>query len=129
MPSVRHQALGAHPRFPGSVRIAPVPTELSIQRNDEAEGVVLTLCGELDLATAPGLEQRLQEILAAPPRRLLLDLSELTFVDSAGVSVLIRAKKEAEGNGCQMVLRRPTAQLHRVFALVGLTDWLAFEGS
>jgi anti-sigma B factor antagonist len=112
-----------------SVRIAPVPTELLIHRNDDAEGVVLTLSGELDVATAPDLEQVLEEILAQSPRRLLLDLDELTFVDSAGVSVLIRAKKAAEANGCRVVLRRPTAQLHRVFAVVGLANWLVAEES
>jgi anti-sigma B factor antagonist len=89
--------------------------------------VVLTLVGELDLASAPELERRLQEILAESPRRLLLDLDELTFVDSAGVSVLIRAKKEAEANGCRVVLRRATAQLRRVFAVVGLASWLVAE--
>jgi anti-sigma B factor antagonist len=109
------------------VRIAPVPTEFLIHRNDDAEGVVLTLVGELDLATAPELERCLQEILAEAPRRLLLDLDELTFVDSAGVTVLIRAKKEAEANGCRVVLRRATAQLHRVFAVVGLANWLVAE--
>jgi anti-sigma B factor antagonist len=89
--------------------------------------VVLTLSGELDVATAPDLEQVLEEILAQSPRRLLLDLDELTFVDSAGVSVLIRAKKAAEANGCRVVLRRATAQLHRVFAVVGLANWLVAE--
>jgi anti-sigma B factor antagonist len=114
------------PEAPGSFRIAPVPTELSIIRDDDAQGVVLTLCGELDLASAPSLEKRLHEVIAEGPHRLLLDLNELSFVDSAGVTVLIRAKKEAESKGCQLVLQRPTAQLHRVFALVGLVDWLAF---
>jgi anti-sigma B factor antagonist len=109
------------------VRIAPVPIDLLIQRNDDAEGVVLTLSGELDLASAPELEQRLQEILAESPRRLLLDLNQLTFVDSAGVSVLIRAKKDAEASGCRVVLRRATAQLHRVFSVVGLANWLVVE--
>jgi anti-anti-sigma regulatory factor len=41
--------------------------------------------------------------------------------------VLIRAKQRAEANGRTLVLRRPTAQLERVFALVGLADWLAIE--
>jgi anti-anti-sigma factor len=56
-----------------------------------------------------------------------VDLSELSFVDSAGVSVLIKAKKEAEEDGSRFLLRRPPAQVHRVFALVGMVDWLVFE--
>lgn len=85
------------------------------------------LSGELDLESAPALEKCLGEILAEDHDRILLDLNELTFVDSAGVTVLIRAKREAEERGRRLRLRRPTAQLHRVFALVGLVDWLEFE--
>ncbi len=57
----------------------------------------------------------------------MLDLNGLDFVDSAGVSVLIRAKQRADTNGRTLVLRRPTEQLERVFALVGLADWLDIE--
>jgi hypothetical protein len=39
--------------------------------------------------------------------------------------VLIRAKRDAEERGRPLVLRRPTEQLHSVFAVVGLADWLA----
>jgi ABC-type transporter Mla MlaB component len=52
---------------------------------------------------------------------------ELRFVDSAGVSVLIRAKNQAAAEGRQLVLRQPTAQVHAIFALVGLVAWLVFD--
>jgi anti-sigma B factor antagonist len=88
---------------------------------------VLELSGELDVVSAPDLEQLLAEVLAQPHARVMLDLNGLKFVDSAGVSVLIRAKQTAELGGHTLVLRRPTEQLERVFALVGLADWLAVE--
>ena len=89
--------------------------------------MVLELVGELDVVSAPALEQRLGEALAEPHARIMLDLNGLEFVDSAGVSVLIKAKQEAESSGQALVLRRPTEQVHRVFAIVGLADWLAYE--
>ena len=98
-----------------------------ISRTDDAQGVVLALSGELDIASAPELEQRLSELMAEGHLRVLLDLNELSFVDSPGISVLIRAKQEAETAGRRLVLRRPTAQLYRVFALVGLVNWLDVE--
>ena len=104
-----------------------VATELSINRRDDDRGTVLALSGELDVVSAPGLQQRLAEVLSEPHKRVMLDLNGLTFVDSAGVSVLIRAKQAAESSGRTLVLRRPTEQLERVFALVGLADWLAVE--
>jgi anti-anti-sigma factor len=86
--------------------------------------VVLALSGELDVVSAPGLEPRLSEALSEPGADVTLDLSDLEFLDSAGISVLIKAKQDAESNGRTLVLARPTEQVHRVFALVGLADWL-----
>jgi anti-anti-sigma factor len=85
------------------------------------------LSGELDVVSAPGLQQVLGQVLSERHARVMLDLNGLEFVDSAGVSLLIRAKQTAEAAGRTLVLRRPTAQLERVFALVGLADWLAVE--
>jgi anti-anti-sigma factor len=104
-----------------------VATELSINRRDDDRGVVLVLSGELDVVSAPELQQQLAEVLSQSHDRVMLDLNGLTFVDSAGVSVLIRAKQTAQTDGRTLVLRRPTEQLERVFALVGLADWLAVE--
>lgn len=86
---------------------------------------MLALSGGLDVVSAPELEQHLNEALAEPQAHVTLDLSELEFVDSAGVSVLIKAKQDAESNGRTLVLGRATEQVQRVFALVGLADWLA----
>ncbi len=88
---------------------------------------MLALFGELDVVTAPQLKQVLDEVLGQPYARVMLDLNGLDFVDSAGVSVLIRAKQRADSEGQTVVLRRPTEQLERVFAVVGLADWLAVE--
>lgn len=105
----------------------PVSTDLSIQRRDDDRGVVLALFGELDVVSAPELQQMLAEVLGQLHARVMLDLNGLDFVDSAGVSVLIRAKQRAKADGRTLVLRRPTEQLERVFALVGLADWLEIE--
>ena len=88
---------------------------------------MLKLFGELDVVSAPKLKRTLDEVLEQPHARVMLDLNGLRFVDSAGVSVLIRAKQRAQANGRTLVLRRPTEQLERVFALVGLAEWLEIE--
>ena len=88
---------------------------------------MLALSGELDVVSAPELELCLNEVMAESHDRVVLDLSDLAFVDSAGVSVLIKARKDAELSGRTLVLGRPTEQVHRVFALVGLADWLTFD--
>lgn len=105
---------------------AVVSTELAINCRDDDVGIVLALVGELDVISAPDLARRLETVLAQPHPRVVLELSELRFVDSAGVSVLIKAKRDFESRGRTLVLRHPTEHLERVFALVGLADWLAY---
>lgn len=107
----------------------PVSEFLSITRSDDDRGVVLALAGELDVISAPDLEMHLTGLAAEKCPRVLLDLSRLTFVDSSGVSVLVKAKHEAEANGRRVTLRSPTEQVRQVFAVVGLADWLAYEDS
>ena len=104
-----------------------MPEVLSITRSVDGQDVVLTLSGELDVISAPDLAEQLDELAAEACPRVLLELSGLTFVDSAGVSVLVKAKHEAEANGRLLILRSPTEQVRQVFSVVGLADWLAYE--
>lgn len=57
--------------------------------------VVLTLSGELDLMTAPRVEQAVRAALNATTRQVVIDLAAVTYVDSAGLGVLLRAKRLA----------------------------------
>ena len=98
---------------------------LSITRTDDDRGVVLALSGELDVITAPDLAVQLDALAAEACPRVLLELGGLNFVDSAGVSVLVKARHEAEANGRQLVLRNATEQVHQVFSVLGLASWLA----
>lgn len=101
--------------------------QFSIQRSDDPEGVVLALSGELDIASAPELETCLKELAPDSRRRVVLDLGELNFVDSPGISALLAARKAADDEGRVLVLRRPPAQVQSVFAVIGVSDWLTLE--
>jgi anti-sigma B factor antagonist len=100
---------------------------LSITRSNEDGAVVLALSGELDVITAPDLAQELDALAAEACPRVLLELSGLSFVDSAGVSVLVKARHTAEATGRRLILRNPTEQVHQVFSVLGLASWLAYE--
>ena len=99
--------------------------KLSIQRRHDAGRVLVALSGELDVSSAPELERCLSELEAESHSDVVLDLSELSFVDSAGISVLVKAKHQAEAKGRQLVLRGPPPQVQRIFAVIGISDWLA----
>lgn len=91
-----------------------------LQMDVSWDGVVatVTVAGELDAATAPGLTGRLMSLAEARPERLVLDLGGLVFVDVAGVRALDGARETLEAQ-CPVIFRRPRPSARRSFLLTG----------
>ena len=77
-------------------------------------------CGELDIATAPQLEQAVSEATAGAVSELVLDLRELTFMDSTGLRALAQANVKAEQAGTELSIWRGPRQIERVLEISGL---------
>ena len=60
---------------------------------------VLPLKGEIDLHVSPSITASLNEMIDKKPERLVVDLSAVTYIDSAGLSALIQAMQKVEGYG------------------------------
>jgi anti-sigma B factor antagonist len=86
--------------------------------------VVLALSGELDAANATEAHKRLLGLALRPGGELVLDLSELTFMDSTGIRPILQADEHARRHGASLVVARPPAQVLRVLELVGLDEQL-----
>ena len=84
-------------------------------------GSGLRLIGELDMSTAPALSTRLAEIMVGRPETVLLDLSELTFIDSSGIHAIVNQVRGANARA-PIILASPTRQVARALQLVGLVD-------
>jgi len=82
--------------------------------------LVLRLRGELDMASAPGLARSLDTVLDARPAAVTLDLTDLTFVDSSGIHVLIIACRRAGSEGCSFALRAPCRSVLKALRLTGV---------
>ena len=67
--------------------------------------------GELDIATAPVLEDALAE---HRQRGVLLDLSRLSFLDSSGLHLLVRLRRDADAAGWSLEMTRPVGEASRV---------------
>src|SRR5437588_4940145 len=78
--------------------------ELVFDVDAEKDQVRLRLLGELDLATAPLLADRLRELEADRPPTLVLDLRGLVFMDSSGLRELFAAQRRAREEGRRLVL-------------------------
>jgi anti-sigma B factor antagonist len=92
-------------------------------RSDPTGVPVVTVSGDLDMSNAAALEATVASIAAHHPERLIFDLSDLRFMDSAGIAVLLGAA--AKVNAVQ--LRDPSPAVRRVVELTGLGDVLPIE--
>jgi anti-sigma B factor antagonist len=85
---------------------------------------LLSVAGELDLASSPALEQELERAMAGDPGLVILDLRELEFMDSTGLSVLIRANNRAQAHGHRLGIVNGSRQVRRLLNLTGVAERL-----
>lgn len=93
---------------------------LTISQRDTATGPVLHVAGDLDFEHAPDLRRHLDRLSLREHQCLVLDLSDLEFCDSSGITALLAARRHAQGAGADIVLVSVPANTLRVLALVGL---------
>jgi len=82
------------------------------------------VAGELDVATAGLMEDGLTLATDAPGTHLVVDAARLTFIDAAGLGVIVLANKRLAASGGEMVVRGASGIVRRVFELTGLTGLL-----
>jgi stage II sporulation protein AA (anti-sigma F factor antagonist) len=82
--------------------------------------------GELDLASVGELEARLHELRGSGWTRVVVDLGELSFIDSSGVNLVVRWAKAASLDGFSMELLPGREAVQRVFELTGVVQTLPF---
>jgi anti-sigma B factor antagonist len=81
----------------------------------------LKLAGEFDLSNTHELEQALATAIDAGGRELIVDLSEVSFLDGTALNTLVLARKRCARRNGHLVLVRPGAQTWRVFVLTGMS--------
>jgi anti-anti-sigma factor len=85
---------------------------------------VISVSGELDLASSPALEEELERVAQSDAKLVVVDLRNLEFMDSTGLSVLVRAHQRAEENGRRLGLVNGSQQVQRLLTLTGVADRL-----
>ena len=91
--------------------------------HNEDRATVIAVTGELDLASSPALQEELDRI-SAESTLLIIDLRELDFMDSTGLSVLVRAHQHAEEQGRRLAMVKGPQQVQRLLSLTGVADRL-----
>jgi anti-anti-sigma factor len=99
-------------------------TDLIIhQATDPAGDPVIKLSGEIDISNAETFRQAVELMLQAEPKRLTFDLSQLTFMDSSGIAVMVLAAN----NVGALELRDTPPIIRRVIESTGLTEILRMD--
>lgn len=98
----------------------PTKPGLAISESFNGDVLILRLAGYLDGQTFVELERRLQELFKAGKNRLVLELSGLSYIASAGVGVFINSQHQARGAGGSLQLVNPSASVREIFSILGL---------
>jgi anti-sigma B factor antagonist len=87
--------------------------------------LLVDLAGELDIATLPDIAGTADRLLAEPPQPVVLELGGLTFLDSSGVTLLVRIVNHFG----QVRTASATAPVRRVIQVLGLADRLGLDAA
>ena len=99
-----------------------VGPELVINTEREGPRAVLTVQGELDAYTAPGLEDHIATLLGENVTELVLDLGQTGFLDSSGLRALLTLHRRLDGVSGRLELRNPSEPVVRLLEITGLRE-------
>ena len=100
---------------------------ISISIEHEGAGAIVIVGGDLEFGTAAALRTTLIDLAQRGSNPLVVDLAQLDFIDSTGLSLLVQAKQRIESQGQEFVLRHPTDRVQRVLEISGLADLFTIE--
>jgi anti-anti-sigma factor len=95
--------------------------EAKVQTGRDPSGArVVTIAGELDISNVDKIERNWQSALDGTRDHIVFDLAELTFMDSAGLAMLLRA----QDRGIDVTVRNPSTIVRRIIEVTGLSERL-----
>ena len=100
---------------------------LEFRMDRDGTAVVLAVSGEIDVHTTPQLRDVMLGEITNDSPTVLVDLADVTFIDSTGLSVMITALKRARSLGGDVRLRAPSHQVFKVLELTRLHQVFEIE--
>jgi anti-anti-sigma factor len=103
---------------------ASMPSGFGVEVATQGEATIIKVSGELDLASSPALEVELERASETGGPVIVVDLARLEFMDSTGLSVLVRAHQRAGQTGQRFGLINGSQQVQRLLTLTGVAERL-----
>ena len=100
--------------------------DFSVRTEQLGAAAVVVPAGELDMATAPAVEEALERAFGSNPAHVVLDLRELEFIVSSGLRTLLIARRRADAAGAHFTLVAGDRELERTLEIAGVHkvfDW------
>ena len=95
---------------------------------EEIDGkFVATLAGEMDTAAAVEAEKVLEPLYTSGGKDVIIDCTDLEYIASSGLRILISILKGAKSTGCRVILRGVNDDIKSVFQLTGFISIFEFE--
>jgi anti-sigma B factor antagonist len=101
------------------------PVALSLSRHDDSGTIVVSAVGDLDLVGADTFEQELATVIGTGAGDVVVDLSEVAFVDSAGINALLKGRRMAEEHGGTFRVARASGLVREVLEMTGVWSHLS----
>ena len=101
--------------------------ELGLNTASEGDYQVVAVVGELDVFTAPKLEALLQELVASGHVHLVVDLTEVSFLDSTGLGVMVKALKWVREKDGSLQVVAADERIVKVFKITGLDSVMSLR--
>jgi len=115
------RALNAATWLPGSWHGKVRLVELNVSSRFHDDHTIVTICGEIDLYTAPRLHSELAGLLAeGMPARVIIDMSGVEFCDSTGMNVLLSCLRRARERGGELEIAAPKPAVRKILQVTGL---------
>jgi len=95
---------------------------LSIEVTRSGGSAAITVVGEVDMASAPSLRKILGGCIDEGCRKIRLEMSEVSFMDSSGIAALLSAKQRIDEGDGELVLSNPSRNVRRVLELTALNS-------
>ena len=107
-----------------------MPPEFSLsQESLDAERHVVAVRGEIDLFTAPELKSALSEAIESGHTRIVVDLTDTTFLDSTALGVLIGAVKRLRSHDGRLTIANVDDNIAKTFEITGLDQIFPISGT
>jgi anti-anti-sigma factor len=100
---------------------------MEIEHRMENEILVFAIKGRLDAATSPAAEDTIKQTMAENTNRLLFDLSELEYLSSGGLRVILSAAKEIRNREGKVALAALAPYVYEIFEVSGFTAMIPIK--